>query len=101
LSVVFEDEIIEEFGASNEEFYKKMDSVNYFPTSSQPSIELMREMFEAPIKAGNGVVGVFISSEMSGTYQSAVMVKNQLLEEYPDARFYPSRTGIPGFRQPL
>lgn len=85
LSVVFEDEVIEELNISNEAFYQKMASVNYFPTSSQPSIEAMRKMFEAVVSAGDDLVAVFISSEMSGTYQSAVMVKNQLLEDYPKA----------------
>lgn len=85
LSVVFEDEVIEEMGISNEDFYQKMASVNYFPTSSQPSIETMYQMFEAVVSKGDDLVAVFISSEMSGTYQSAMMIKNQLLEKYPEA----------------
>lgn len=86
LSVVFEDEVINETEISNEDFYKKMSQVNEFPTSSQPSIEELQNIMESIVKEGDHIVGIFLSSEMSGTYQSAKMIQAQVLDKYPDAK---------------
>ena len=42
------------------------------PTSSQPSQHALEEAFERAAQAGDEVLGVFISSELSGTYEGAV-----------------------------
>lgn len=86
LSVVFENEIFKELEITNEKFYKKLDKSESIPTSSQPSIDEFYKAFEEIIKNGDDVVGVFISSEMSGTYNTAHMVKDMILENYPDAK---------------
>ena len=48
------------------------DMVDDIPTSSQPSQHTLEELFEASAKAGEEVLGIFISSELSGTYEGAV-----------------------------
>lgn len=85
LFVTFNEDSIKELDISNEEFYKRMEAEG-IPISSQPATGEMLEMFENVIKNGDSLVGVFISSDMSGTYQSALMVKDMVLENYPDAR---------------
>lgn len=86
LSVVFGDEVVKEVDISNTEFYKRLVGIKKIPTSSQPSIEEFYEIFEENIKAKKDIVGIFISSEMSGTYSTALLVKNMILEKYPDAK---------------
>ena len=85
LSVVFKDEAYKELEITNEVFYRKMKESNQIPTSSQPSIDEVYRIFENEIIKGNKVVALFISSEMSGTYSSANLVKNMILDKYPNA----------------
>lgn len=69
----------------SEAFYRAMRETGEFPTSSQPSVASMIEAFEAPVTAGDQVVAVFLSSRMSGTYETALMARAQVLERHPDA----------------
>ncbi len=48
------------------------DMVDDIPTSSQPSQHTLEQLFELAALAGDEVLGVFISSELSGTYEGAV-----------------------------
>lgn len=84
LFVTFNDESIKEMEISNSDFYKKMEKEG-IPTSSQPATGELLEAMEEVVKSGDDLVCVFISSVMSGTYQSALMCKDILLEKYPDA----------------
>lgn len=63
-----------------------MEEYTTIPTSSQPSVEEIYKSFEQHVRENNEVVGIFISSHMSGTFSTASMVKNMILEEYPDAK---------------
>lgn len=85
LYVNFKNEELKETDIKNEEFYPKMDKEG-IPTSSQPPIGTIYLMMEEELKNGNDVIGVFLSSEFSGTYQSAQMVANELLEKYPNRK---------------
>lgn len=84
LFVTFNDESIKEMEISNSEFYRRME-LEGIPTSSQPATGELLEAMENVVKNGDDLVCVFISSVMSGTYQSALMCKDILLEKYPDA----------------
>lgn len=86
LSVVFGDEVIKEVEISNEDFFKRLEQTKKIPTSSQPSIDDIYTEFEKNVKENNEVVGIFISSEMSGTYSTANSVKDMILENYPEAK---------------
>ncbi len=87
LSVVFgESEVYKETAITNEEFYEKLNSSGVIPKSAQPSIDEVYSTFENLIKDGNNVIGVFISSDMSGTYGTAHMVKEMILQKYPQAK---------------
>jgi DegV family protein with EDD domain len=67
-------------------FYRRMRETGEFPTSSQPSPASLIAAFEDGAKRGDEVVGVFISSKMSGTYSTALTARDQVLERFPDAR---------------
>lgn len=83
LSVSFGDDIYKETDITNEFFYQKLDSFNDFPKSSQPSLEESLALYESILSQGHDLIGVFISSEMSGTYQSAQMLHSDLQDKYP------------------
>lgn len=86
LNVVINNESKREVEVSNETFYIEMDKSNEIPTSSQPSIEEVKSIFEEVIKNGDEVVAVFLSSKMSGTFSSAHLIKEMILEENEDAK---------------
>ena len=85
LNVIMNGKSIREIDLDNETFYKQMEESTEIPSSSQPSPDEIYNTFENIIKEGNSIVGIFISSDMSGTVSSANLIKNMLLEKYPTA----------------
>ncbi len=85
LSVIFENEEFKEIHIENESFYKKLERSMKIPTSSQPSLDEMYSILEKHVRNNDEVVGVFLSSDMSGTYSSACLAKSMILENYPNA----------------
>lgn len=85
LTVNFETESFREVEIDNATFYRKMAESKKFPSSSQPPVQDIYQAFENPVRAGNAVVAVFLSSEMSGTYSTALLVRDMIHEKYPAA----------------
>lgn len=69
-----------------EAFYREMRETGEFPTSSQPSVAALIDAFETPVAAGDEVAAVLLSSKMSGTFETALMARRQVLERHPAAR---------------
>ena len=86
LNVLLDGKSYREVDLENEFFYKKMDESNEIPKSSQPSIEEMKNVFLNIAKDGYDIVGIFISSKMSGTYSTAHLVRDMVLEECPNTK---------------
>lgn len=86
LNISIKDKNLRELDITNEEFYKLLAESKEFPKSSQPSLQEMMDVFEEILKDGNDIVGVFISSDFSGTYSSANLIKQDLLEKYIDRK---------------
>jgi len=86
LSVHFPDESFQEDQVDYDYFYEKINKGGKIPTSSQPSAWEFLTIFREIVDAGDDIVAIFISSEMSGTYINAVSAKMELLEEFPDAK---------------
>ena len=84
LNVLLNGKSYREVDLENEFFYKEMDKSNEIPKSSQPSIDEVKEVFTSIAKEGFDIVGIFISSKMSGTYSTAHLVREMVLEEYPE-----------------
>lgn len=61
-----------------EEFYRRLATAKVMPTTSQVSIVTMKEAFEKLLGEGYDVLGIFISSKLSGTIQSAVQAREML-----------------------
>lgn len=86
LNIILSEKSRREIDVDNSTFYKEMEEANEFAKSSQPSPNEMYEAFENIVKNGDDVLGIFLSSDMSGTYSSANMVKEMILENYPNAK---------------
>ncbi|MFD1706937.1 DegV family protein [Siminovitchia sediminis] len=54
------------------------------PKTSQASPQQLHELFTELAKSGQSGLYIAMSSGLSGTYQTAVMVKEQVKEEFPD-----------------
>ena len=74
-----------ETDVSNKWFYEEMAKSSEIPKSSQPSIEDVYSCMEELVKDGHDVVGIFLSSDMSGTFSTSNLVKEMILEKYPNA----------------
>jgi DegV family protein with EDD domain len=61
-----------------DEFYRKLEHAKTMPTTSQVAIVDMKAAFEKLLDTGYDVLGIFISSKLSGTIQSAVQAKEML-----------------------
>lgn len=59
-------------------FYRRLPGSKIFPTTSQPSAGEFVDFFQQAGKGAEAIVGVFISSKLSGTVASALAAKIQL-----------------------
>jgi DegV family protein with EDD domain len=69
---------------SSKEFYQMIKEGKQAKTF-QVNPEEFYEVFKSVIEQGYGILGIFFSSGLSGTFNSARIAKNQILEEYQDA----------------
>jgi DegV family protein with EDD domain len=61
-----------------DDFYKRLETAKVMPTTSQVSIGDMKTAFEKLLESGYAVLGIFISSKLSGTMQSATQAREML-----------------------
>lgn len=73
-------------GVADAAFYQALRASSGFPTSSQPSAASLADAFRAVVEGGDDVVAVFLSSDMSGTFSTALLARDMVLQEHPDAR---------------
>ena len=85
LNVHLGDESFREDEIDNHVFYQKMAACKQFPTTSQPAVQEFVTVFERHVQADEPVVAIFLSSKMSGTFSTASLARQMLLERYPQA----------------
>ena len=68
-----------------EDFYENIRQ-GAMPTTSQVNPEQYEAMFEPILKEGKDIIHMTLSSGISGTYNSAVIARDEMLERYPDRR---------------
>jgi DegV family protein with EDD domain len=83
LSVNFPGASFREVDISDAEFYERMAASRDVPASSQPTPAEMQAAFERAASAGDDAVGVFLSAEMSGTWQGGVAAAEAVGERHP------------------
>jgi DegV family protein with EDD domain len=79
------DNIIDDETFDQKEFLRKVAECPECPKSACPSPERYRQAFDCD---ADHIYGITLSSELSGSYNSAVLGMNLLLEEYPDKKIY-------------
>lgn len=66
------------------DIYAMADNI---PTSSQPALSEIEKTFEEAALAGDDVLGLFLSSKMSGTFESVVRAAKGAAERHPSFKF--------------
>ena len=66
------------------EFYNALRE-GEMASTAQVNAFTFEEEFEKQIKEGNSIIYIGISSALSGTYNSACIAKEEIIEKYPDA----------------
>lgn len=69
-----------------DEFYKTLRTENVFPKTSLPSVQDYIDKFTPYLNQDLNIICFCLTSNFSGSYQSAINAKNILSEEYPDLR---------------
>ena len=69
-------------------FYEQIyDMVDDIPTSSQPSQGVLESVFERAAEAGDDILGIFMSSDMSGTVEGALRAARSVGARYANFKF--------------
>ena len=79
---------------SKEQFFEKLITSDVFPITSQPSPNDILEILEDAKSKNDEVLGIFLSSKVSGTYNTCVMMKNTV--EIENCYFLDSLSGSAG-----
>lgn len=82
-------EYLDDLGESvpPEELYRRMLAGENTKTS-QVSVGEYEALFEKNLKEGKDILHVTLSSGISGTFNSACVARDELLERYPDRKIY-------------
>src|SRR5512138_2197583 len=75
-----------------EQFYTRLRTAKVMPSTSQASVVNMHKAFSSLIDQGYDVLGIFLSAKLSGTYQSAVLGREQLTSGKDKVDFIDSET---------
>ena len=70
---------------SFDEFYRKI-AAGALPTTSQVNVQEFIDFFEPYLAQGLDILHISLSSGLSGSYNSALLAGEQLLQKYPDRR---------------
>lgn len=70
------DEYADDGGLTKSRFYELLAAAETFPKTAQASPQLLLELFEDAVKAGDDAIYITLSSALSGTYLNAMMTKN-------------------------
>lgn len=88
LSLFGEEQYVQRVDITNEEFFSKLESFDGFPTTSQTPYGDMYDYFSSQCREHKSVIYFALSSAASGQYQTANLVRNEIIEENPDADFH-------------
>lgn len=79
LTVNFENEsFLDKVELSSSEFFDKLTKAEKLPTTSQVNPGAFSEVFSEILLEGDQVLGIFLASEFSGTYDSARIAKDMI-----------------------
>lgn len=77
--VIWENETFEDdVTITPEQFYTRLRTAKVMPSTSQVSVVNMHKAFSSLLEQGYEVLGMFLSAKLSGTFQSAVLGREEL-----------------------
>lgn len=87
---------IMEDGERSDDLYQTVTAHDFFqamrdgaqPTTAQVPVPVYKDAFERAIESGVPTVCLMFSSGLSGSFDTAELVHQQLMEEHPDAELY-------------
>lgn len=85
LNISFGEDSFKETEIADETFYKMMEQRG-IPVSSQPAVGELFNLMKSIVEKGDPLLGIFLSADMSGTYLTACIARDMVLEEYKDAQ---------------
>ncbi len=82
------------------EFYRRLQSAKDLPTTSQVTTPAIQDAFSALLAQGHDVLGIFLSSKLSGTFDAAMQARQALPSGQDkvavvDSRFTTMAMGLP------
>lgn len=81
LQILFGDDVYKDFiDLDTNKFFDLFDTSKVLPTTSQPSVGAVLELFEKLSEDYEQIIYITISSKISGTYNTGVLARNQLPE---------------------
>lgn len=86
----------ENIDLSKDQFYALLSRTGAFPKTSQPALQTVLDFYEDAKAAGDQVIHITLSSAISGTYQSALAVRN--MADYDRCCIVDSRNATGGQR---
>lgn len=81
---------------NRDHFYQTLIDTKEFPKTSQPSPQAFLEIFRDAREKGDDCICILLSSELSGTFQSAFLAKS--MADYDNIYLVDSRTAACGIR---
>lgn len=76
-------------------FYEKLSKISTFPSSSQPAVGEVYELFQNLEKEYDAIVSISLSSGISGSFQTI----NTLVDDFPSCPIYPIDSEISCYPQ--
>ena len=75
-----------------DQFYTRLRTAKVMPSTSQVSVVNMHKAFSSLLEQGYDVFGIFLSAKLSGTFQSAVLGREELASGKDKVDFIDSET---------
>lgn len=88
LSIFGDEQYVHRETITNEEFYEKLEAYDGVPTTSQTPYGDMYDYFARECREHKSVIYFALSSAASGQFQTANIVRGEILEENPEADFH-------------
>lgn len=88
LSIFGDEQYVHRKTITNDEFYEKLEAYDGIPTTSQTPYGDMYDYFKKECAEHKSVIYFALSGAASGQFQTANVVKAELLEENPEADFH-------------
>lgn len=73
---------------AHKEFYEKLIETDILPTTSQVAPAEYEQAYRKALEEGKDVLCITLSSKLSGCYQSAMIAREDVLEDYPEAKIF-------------